>query len=132
MPHLDEIAAFRMHMNPDSIQAWPDPTAKSLARSRLLCNVTGTTPESLLAKATRLLSGVFASALASVPKASYGKYATVDRDEIERTNEVRRLILEYQRSPKDKRPLSIGQFSGAGHRKIVYDQRDRQCDPRRR
>ena len=59
----------------------------------------------------RLLSESVASALASVPKALYGEYATVDRDEIERTNEVRRLILEYQRSPKDKRPLSNRQFS---------------------
>jgi hypothetical protein len=101
-------------MNPDSIQAWPDPTATSLARSRLLCNVTGTTPESLLAKANEVVSRGVARALASVPKASYGNYVTVDRDEIERTNEVRRLILEYQRSPKDKRPLSIAVFGAPG------------------
>ena len=63
MPHLEGIADFRAHWNPVSIRVWPEPTAPCLAQSRLLCNVTGTTPESLLAKAGEVvIQGVQAAA----------------------------------------------------------------------
>ncbi|WP_417377912.1 hypothetical protein [Gimesia sp.] len=53
-------------------------------------------------------------ALAQIPQARYGKYLTVDREEIERINSVRRLIEEYLNSPDDRRPLSIAVFGSPG------------------
>lgn len=112
--HLDAIAPFRAAWNPQSHRVWPRATAKSLARSRLLCNITGTTPESLQAKAAEVVIHGVAAALGSVPKASYGRYKTVDREEIESINEVRRLILEYRHNPGDRRPLSLAVFGAPG------------------
>jgi DNA polymerase III delta prime subunit len=53
-------------------------------------------------------------ALAAAPKARYGAYVTVDRDEIERINAIRNLILSYQGNPDDRRPLSIAVFGPPG------------------
>lgn len=113
-PHLDEIRPFRMAWNTDEFQIWPPAAAPSLARSRLLCNITGTTPESLMAKAAEVVVQGVDAALASVPKAAFGNFKTVDREEIESANEIRRLILEYQKHPADKRPLSIAVFGAPG------------------
>ncbi|MCA9032475.1 MAG: ATP-binding protein, partial [Planctomycetaceae bacterium] len=52
--------------------------------------------------------------LESVPKAEYGAYLTVDRDEIERINAVRSLILTYLDNPADARPLSLAVFGQPG------------------
>ena len=53
-------------------------------------------------------------ALKPVPKASFGKYFTVDRSEIERLNSIRNLIVTYLNNPKDSRPLSFAIFGPPG------------------
>ncbi|HAB18818.1 MAG TPA: hypothetical protein DCE44_20555 [Verrucomicrobiales bacterium] len=112
--HLADIKDFRAAWNPNKIIVWPEPSAEGLRRSRLLSNVTGTSPEALRAKAVEVVIQGPKQALASAPKATYGKYLTVDRDEIESINEIRRLILEYKANPKDKRPLSFAVFGAPG------------------
>lgn len=53
-------------------------------------------------------------ALESVPRLQFGKYFTVDREEIERLSMLRNLILQYRRNPKDIKPLSIAVFGTPG------------------
>ena len=52
--------------------------------------------------------------LRSVPRLQYGKYFTVDREEIERLNTVRNLILDYTDNTADKLPLSLAVFGPPG------------------
>lgn len=52
--------------------------------------------------------------LESVPRLELGNYFTVDREEIERLNTVRNLILDYRRSTADVRPLSLAVFGPPG------------------
>ena len=60
-----------------------------------------------------LLEGA-GSALHGVPLGQFGKLLTVDRREIEAFRSIRRLIGEYCRSPRPKRPLSIAVFGAPG------------------
>jgi hypothetical protein len=53
-------------------------------------------------------------ALAPVPKASFGRYFTVDRTETECLNSIRNLIVTYLNNPKDTRPLSFAVFGPPG------------------
>ena len=53
-------------------------------------------------------------ALKAVPRASFGKYFTVDREETERINALRNLIVGYLKNPKDTRPLSVTVFGPPG------------------
>lgn len=113
-PHLADIKPFRAAWNPAGLAVWPATESASLKRSRLLCNVTGTTAGALHAKALEIVIQGAKEALSSVPKTAYEKYVTADRDEIESINEIRRLILEYRANPQDKRPLSIAVFGAPG------------------
>ncbi len=83
-------------------------------KSDLLRDVAGPTAEYMKAKAFEVVMEGAAHALSAVPKASYGKYQTVDREEIERINAVRALIDEYRNNSEDKRPLSIAVFGQPG------------------
>lgn len=80
----------------------------------LLYNVTGFGVDYIAAKAIELVICGRESALAKAPKARYGDYFTVDREEIERINAIRKLIVDYQADPNDKRPLSIAVFGPPG------------------
>ena len=53
-------------------------------------------------------------ALSNVPIASYGSFLTADREEIERINAVRKLIVTYRENPLDKKPLSLAVFGPPG------------------
>lgn len=55
-----------------------------------------------------------AAALAAAPRARYGRYYTVDREEIERINAIRNLIDAYRKKPQDLRPLSLAVFGPPG------------------
>ena len=112
--HIVCVQSFRAAWNPNKIAVWPNATDERLKKNRLLFNITGTTSDSLLAKALDVVIHGPKKALLSVPKATYEKYLTCDRDEIESINEVRRLILEYKSNPEDKRPLSIAVFGAPG------------------
>jgi hypothetical protein len=59
------------------------------------------------------LHGV-AQTLDPAPKARYGSFLTVDREEIEHINEIRRLIVSYRASEADRRPLSLAVFGPPG------------------
>ncbi len=83
-------------------------------KSDLLADLTGSGLEYVAAKATDVVYRGAEKALAAAPKARYGKYLTVDREEIERINAIRSLILSYQANPSDTRPLSIAVFGPPG------------------
>jgi hypothetical protein len=53
-------------------------------------------------------------ALSSVPIASYGAFLTADREEIERINGIKKLIVTYLQNPQDRKPLSIAVFGPPG------------------
>lgn len=82
--------------------------------SDLLQDFTGAGYEYVAAKAMQVVLEGPEKALASVPKARYGAYSTVDREEIERINEIRELISSYRASAKDAKPLSIAVFGPPG------------------
>lgn len=88
--------------------------APSGPKSDLLADFTGWRLEYVAAKATDVVLRGAEVALAAAPKARYGAYLTVDRQEIERINAIRNLILSYQRNPEDRRPLSIAVFGPPG------------------
>lgn len=111
---VEAVKRFRAAWNPEEIDVWPRAQSPGLQRCRLLTNVTGTSAESLAAKAAEVVVQGVSAALASVPKAVYGRYVTIDRGEIESINEIRRLILEYQKNPTDKRPLSVAVLGAPG------------------
>jgi len=82
--------------------------------SNLLCDTTGFGTEYVAAKAFDVVMRGPREALRHVPMAIYGKYLTVDREEIERINSLKKLILSYRESPGDTRPLSIAVFGPPG------------------
>jgi hypothetical protein len=83
-------------------------------KSDLLQDLTGNGLEYVVAKATDVVLRGPQAALRAAPKVRYGKYLTVDREEIERINSVRSLILAYQENLQDKRPLSLAVFGPPG------------------
>ena len=83
-------------------------------RSDLLRDLAGTGVEYLSAKSTEIVLRGPERALTAVPRARYGGYLTADRQEIERINAIRALILAYQQNPGDRRPLSIAVFGQPG------------------
>ncbi|MBL8830506.1 MAG: AAA family ATPase [Planctomycetaceae bacterium] len=83
-------------------------------RTDLLRDVAGPTVEYMADLAFHTVVSGTESALKGVPRARYGDYETVDREEIERINAVRALMLNYRANPNDKRPLSIAVFGQPG------------------
>jgi RyR domain len=53
-------------------------------------------------------------AILNVPYASFGKFFTVDRSEIEALRSIRQLILDYTKDAKNTKPLSLGVFGPPG------------------
>jgi len=82
--------------------------------SDLLGDVTGPGDEYVAAAALQIVLRGAGAVLDSAPKARYGAFMTVDREEIERINEVRRLLLAYRATPGDRRPLSLAVFGPPG------------------
>ncbi len=82
--------------------------------SDLLRDLTGFGLEYVAAKATDVVLRGPMKALRAAPRACYGKYLTVDREEIERINSIRSLIMAYQANAEDRRPLSIAVFGPPG------------------
>jgi hypothetical protein len=82
--------------------------------SDLLGDVTGPGYEYVVAAALQIVLRGANTVLDSAPKARYGAFMTVDREEIERINEIRRLMLAYRASPGDRRPLSLAVFGPPG------------------
>ena len=82
--------------------------------SDLLGDVTGPGYEYVAAAALQIVLRGAGAVLDSAPKARFGAFMTVDREEIERINEVRRLMLAYRATPGDRRPLSLAVFGPPG------------------
>ena len=99
---------------PHSLLADSGLSEQSQSKSDLLRDLTGTGLEYVAAKATDVVLRGPTVALRAAPKARYGKYLTVDREEIERINSIRNLILSYRENLEDRRPLSIAVFGPPG------------------
>jgi hypothetical protein len=84
------------------------------SESDLLRDFTGSGLESVVSTGIDVVLRGVEKALKPVPKAVYGKYTTADREEIERLNAMRNLIVGYRDNPKDKRPLSFAVFGPPG------------------
>ncbi len=79
----------------------------------ILTDVVGESKEFIAEKAEEIVRVGVDKTLKAVPRAKYGDYVTVDREEIERINSIRNLIMDY-RDGKDPRPLSIAVFGQPG------------------
>ncbi|HVS02737.1 MAG TPA: RyR domain-containing protein [Thermoanaerobaculia bacterium] len=99
---------------PHDLLAGPSMAARPATRSDLLTDLTGEGLEYVAAKAVEVVLRGADAALGPAPKARYGAYLTVDREEIERINALRGLILAYRADPRDRRPLSIAVFGPPG------------------
>ncbi|MBI2480654.1 MAG: hypothetical protein HYV60_19125 [Planctomycetia bacterium] len=100
---------------PHEVLTHPQWRQQRAAQSNLLRDAVGPDFEYYTAVAMDVVvRGPERGLLRSVPKARYGKYMTVDREEIERINALRGLIQTYRSTPTDKRPLSISVFGPPG------------------
>lgn len=84
------------------------------SQSDLLRDFTGSGFESVVSTGIDVVLRGVEVALKPVPKATYGKYTTADRDEIERVNSIRNLIVGYLENQNDARPLSFAVFGPPG------------------
>lgn len=91
-----------------------DPATDNEERSRILRDVAGAQDEAVAALATEVVLRGAPKALADIPKVRYGHYLSVDREEIERINAFRRVVLAYRDNPEDGNPLSIAVFGPPG------------------
>jgi hypothetical protein len=93
-----------------------DPVMKEQPATKfdLLQNPTGAGYEYVAAKATEIVMRGWEKPLELAPKAKYGRYITVDRDEIQRINEVRQMIAHYQTNAEQWEPLAIAVFGPPG------------------
>jgi hypothetical protein len=108
-PECEFRAAF-----PQSLLSFPAFSDGVELKSDLLQDMTGVGYEYMAAIAMEVVINGIDKALASTPKARFGAYVTVDREEIERINEIARLITNYQANQLDRKPLSIAVFGPPG------------------
>jgi hypothetical protein len=108
-PESKFFAAF-----PHGILAEFQPQDPPRPESDLLSDFTGSGLEFVVSSGVDIVLRGIDAALPSVPKATYGAYTTVDRDEIERINTIRNLIDAYITNPDDRRPLSFAVFGPPG------------------
>lgn len=102
-------AAYRSAFHLSSPASSPPPTFAC----NLLQEVSGPGPGHYLATGILVVTMGPTRALDSAPRVRYADFLTVDRDEIERTNEIRHLFDAYRTSP-DPKPLSIAVFGPPG------------------
>ena len=108
-PAFEFFTAYPRHLLHDH-----EANGDAPSKMDLLHDLTGQSLEYMTAKAIDVVLRGTKKALKSVPKARYGKYITVDREEIERINALRGLIDSYRDNPNDRRPLSVGVFGPPG------------------
>lgn len=90
------------------------PGSAGREKPTLLTDAVGNGADFLTVAAQEIVRFGWKRMLKSVPHLECGKFFTVDREEIERLNSVRRLILDYQDNKEDTRPLSIAVFGQPG------------------
>jgi hypothetical protein len=113
-PKTGEPAATYFTAFPHPILNDPKFTLRPATQSDLLEDFTGAGLDSVVSTGIDIVLRGADAALKAVPKANFGKYFTVDRDEIERINSIRNLIITYLNNPKDTRPLSFAVFGPPG------------------
>lgn len=113
-PESGEPAATYFTAFPHHILNDPALGPRPATQSDLLEDFTGAGLDSVVSTGIDVVLRGTDVALKAVPKASFGKYFTVDRDEIERINSIRNLIVTYLNNPKDGRPLSFAVFGPPG------------------
>jgi hypothetical protein len=113
-PKRGEPAATYFTAFPHHILNDPKLALKPATQSGLLGDFTGVGLESVVSTGIDVVLRGADVALKPVPKANFGKYLTVDRDEIERINSIRNLIITYLNNLKDTRPLSFAVFGPPG------------------
>jgi hypothetical protein len=84
------------------------------SKSSLMQAATGRGREYAAATALQVVLHGIDRALDAAPKAHFGAYLTVDREEIERLNEIRRLIQSYCENEVERTPLSLAVFGPPG------------------
>ncbi|WP_089934862.1 RyR domain-containing protein [Candidatus Entotheonella palauensis] len=128
LPSSDELSAILHPPDPKTddpaktfCSAFPhqvlnDPKLKQqpASSSNLLRDVTGDGLDYVMATAIEIVQFGPKKPLKYAPKAAYGKYNTVDREEIERINIIQRLMETYLGNPKDTKPLSLAVFGPPG------------------
>ncbi len=112
-PFTKILSTFATSFQYDTLSAPPREDGSEY-RSRLLADATGYSYEYMAVKAFDIVIKGPSKSLRTAPTAIYGKYRTVDREEIERINAVRNLIVSYRNDPFDKKPLSIAVFGPPG------------------
>ena len=88
--------------------------AQSSSESNLLRDAIGSRLEYVVEKGIDICLRGLEAALPSAPKCRYGHFLTADREEMERLNSIRNLILAYRENLGEKRPLSIAVFGPPG------------------
>jgi len=91
----------------------PDFSEQKDEVSNLLKDGAGAGEEYVAAKAFEIVIRGAEEALKKVPVASYGKFLTADREEIERINALKKMITAYLET-SDTKPLSIAVFGPPG------------------
>jgi len=93
-----------------------DPILKTQAPSvsNLLRDAIGTRLDYVVEKGIDIVLRGLEAALPQAPKCRYGHFLTADREEMERLNTIRNLILAYRENLGEKRPLSIAVFGPPG------------------
>ncbi len=113
LPENDFRSAFERSLL-DPVELSDPETLPPIKKQTLLTDALGLTSTFLNVAAQDIVCHGGERPLKSVPHLSYGKYFTVDHEEIERLNAVRNLILDYQDNKGDARPLSLAVFGPPG------------------
>jgi RyR domain/ATPase family associated with various cellular activities (AAA) len=87
---------------------------QSPSKSDLLRDAIGSGVENVAAKGIDICQRGLEAAMPAVPKCRYGHFLTVDREEMERLNAIRNLIVAYRANPREQKPLSFAVFGPPG------------------
>ncbi len=109
-----EPAAAYFTAFPHDLLHEPELKTQSPSESHLLRDAIGNRLDYVVAKGIDICLRGLEAALPSVPKCRYGHFLTVDRDEMERLNAIRNLIVAYRTNLREHRPLSFAVFGPPG------------------
>ncbi len=112
-PETEFRSAFPRELLDDPVLA-DKADVPPLDEQTLLTDALGLTSSFLTVTAEDIVRFGKEKPLLGVPRLECGKYFTVDREEIERLNAVRNLILAYKENTTDTRPLSLAVFGPPG------------------
>src|SRR5271170_5342821 len=113
-PAGQEPAAAYYTAFPHDLLDEPALKIQSPSESNLLRDAIGTRIDYVVEKGIDICLRGPEAALPSAPKCIYGHFLSPDRDEMERLNAIRNLIVAYRENLGEKRPLSIAVFGPPG------------------